>query len=103
MTLFWTGDNELNDTILARLRKDFQVGSEDTENVIFTGQRIRWMKDVLVVDQDKAVEELTTIPVESHLKDSEQCTPQQHTQFRSLLGQLNWLQSRSQFHAAYKF
>ena len=79
----------LNNTILARLRKDFQIGSGDTQDVVFTGQRVRWMKDVLVVDQDKAVEELSAIPVESHLKDSEKCTPQQHTQFRSLLGQLN--------------
>ena len=61
------------------------------------------MKDVLIVDQDMAVEELSAIPVEPHLKDSERCTPQQHTQFRSLPGQLNWLQSRSQLHAAYKF
>ena len=29
----------------ARLRKDVQDGSEDWNDVLFTGQRIRWMKD----------------------------------------------------------
>ena len=66
--LFVTGNDELHSTIPARLRKDFQIGPEDIQNVAFTGQRVRWMKNVLVVSQDKAVEELSAIPVESHLK-----------------------------------
>ena len=101
--LFITGNDKFDKTILARLRKDFQVGSEDTENVVFTGQRVRWEKNCIVVDQDKAVEELSCIPVDSSRKDNEVCDPKMHTAYRSLLGQLNWLQSRSQFHASYKF
>ena len=31
--------------VLTRLRKDFQVGSEDWNDVTFTGQRSRWTKD----------------------------------------------------------
>ena len=45
--LFVTGKDELHSTILARLRKGFQIGSEDIQNVAFTGQRARWMKNVL--------------------------------------------------------
>ena len=30
---------------LTRQRKDFQVGSEDWNDVAFTGQRIRWTQD----------------------------------------------------------
>ena len=69
--LFVAENKELNDTILARLGTDFQIGSEGTANVGFIGQLVRWMNDVLVVDQGKAVEELSAIPVESQLKDSE--------------------------------
>ena len=43
--LFGTGGNEMEQRVLARLRKDFQVGSEDWNDVLFTGQRTRWMED----------------------------------------------------------
>ena len=37
------------------------------------------------------------------MKDNIQCNPQLHTAYRSVLGQLNWLQSRTQVHICYKF
>ena len=42
---------------------DFQVGSEDRNDVTFTGQRIRWTRDpqtgqYIEVSQEKAIEEL---------------------------------------------
>ena len=43
--LFGTGGNEMEERVLTRLRKDFQVGSEDWNDVTFTGQRIRWAQD----------------------------------------------------------
>ena len=43
--LFGTGGTEMEQCVLARLSKDFEVGSEDWNDLLFTGQRIRWMKD----------------------------------------------------------
>ena len=43
--LFGTGGTEMEQRVLTRLRKDFQVSSEDWNDVTFTGQRSRWMKD----------------------------------------------------------
>ena len=43
--LVGTGGSEMEQRVFVRLRKDFQVGSEDWNDVLFTGQRIRWMKD----------------------------------------------------------
>ena len=43
--LFGTGGIEIEQRVLARLTKDFQIGSEDWIDVTFTGQRIRWIKD----------------------------------------------------------
>ena len=37
------------------------------------------------------------------MKDTEKCPGPMHTEFRRALGQLNWIQSRTQFHIAYKF
>ena len=72
-------------------------------DVTFTGQRVRWSDNCITVDQDRAIEELTEIVMGKSLPDTQKCNPQQHTAFRSLLGSLNWLQSRTQFQNAYKF
>ena len=94
--------------ILTRLRKYFQVCPEDWNAVAFTGQRIRWTQDhqtgsYIEVSQEKAIEELEEISVERNTKEDLQCTPAMHTMYRSLLGQINWLQSRTQFQCCYKF
>ena len=49
-------------------KKDVQVGSEYWNDVLFTGQRNRWMKDPQLgpsveVSQERAIEELGEIPV----------------------------------------
>ena len=41
--------------------------------------------------------------IDKTLKDNVQCNPQLHTAYTSLLGQLNWLQSRTQAHLCCKF
>ena len=105
--LFGTGGIELEQRILARLRKDSHDGSEDWNDVTFTGQRIRWMKDPqsgtsTEVSQEKSIEELEDVPVEKNTKEDLHCTPTMHTKYRSLR-QINWLQSRTQFQCCYKF
>ena len=92
----------------ARLCKDFQVDSEDWNDVTFTAQRIRWMKDsqsgrCIEVSQQKAIDELEEIPVERNTKENFHCTPAMHTRNGSILGQLNWVQSRTQLQCCYKF
>ena len=101
--LFMTGTPEFEKRVLQRIRKDYQIGSEDKDDIVFTGQRVRWHGSVLTVDQDKAIEELAEIQTPKGLKDETLCTASQHTEYRSLLGSLNWLQSCTQFHIAYKF
>ena len=106
--LFGTGETEMEQRVLARLGKDFHVGSEDWNDVTFTGQRIRWTKDpqsgsCIEVSQEKAIEELDEIPVERNTKEDLDCTPAMHTRYRSLLTHINWLQSRTPFQCCYKF
>ena len=60
--------------VLTRLRKKFEVGSEDWNHVTFTGQRIRWIHNpqtwpcIEVLVKKKAIEELEEIPVERNTK-----------------------------------
>ena len=98
-----TGSSEFWTHVGNKPKKDYQIGSEDKNDVVFTGQRIRWQGNTLVVDQDKAVEELAEVHIEKNLSDNIPCTASQHTEYRSLPGSLNWLQSRTQFQIAYQF
>ena len=67
----------------------------------FTGQRIRWIKDpqsesCIDISQEKAKEELEEIQAEKNTKED-------LTMYRSLLGQISLLHSRTQFQCCYKF
>eukprot|EP00435_Cladocopium_sp_Y103_P003748 s2899_g1.t1 len=102
------GDKVFEDKVLTSLRKDFKVGSEDKNDVMFVGQRIKWKTHdkygpYISVDQKLAVDAVEEVKIDKTLKDNVQCTPQLHTAYRSVLGQLNWLQSRTQVHLCYKF
>ena len=101
--LFLTGDDKFTQDILGSLRRDYKFGSEDKDDITFTGQRVRWQGSTVVVGQDKAVEELTEIDVLKGMADAAKCGPAMHTEFRSSLGSLNWLQSRTQYHICYAF
>ena len=75
---------------------------------LFPGQRIRWTQDspngsYIEVSQDKTIDELDEIPVERNTKEDLHGTPSMHTMYRSLLGQINWLQSRTQDQCCYTF
>ena len=74
----------------------------------FTGQRIRWTTDpqsgsCIETGPQKAIDELKEIPVERSTSEDLQCTRAMHAMYRSLLGQINWLQGRTQFQCCYKF
>jgi len=101
--LLFAGSSEMHKQVIDRLRKECKVGSEDKDDVMFTGQRIRWRENSLVVDQDKGVEELKEIELDKNMKDDTPSTPELHTEFRSLLGSINWPQSRTQFLTGYRF
>ena len=103
--LFYAGSQVFESMIVKNLSRDYQIGSRDQDDITFTGQHVYWdwEKKCIIVDQSKAIEELEEAIIPRGTKDTDACNPQQHTLFRSILGGLNWLQSRTQFHMAYKF
>ena len=61
--LLMTGDDVFEKEVMGRLRKDFQVGSEDKNDCLFVGQRIQWKQDdkrgwYINVHQNVAIDEL---------------------------------------------
>ena len=107
MTFFCVGDKEFYHHVLSAIQKDYQIGSEDTNDVLFVGQGVRWKtednKAFIQVDQERGIKELGEIDCDNKLLDTYYCQPPLHTQYRSVLGQVNWLQSRTQYKACYRF
>ena len=107
--LFMVGNSEFENTVIAHLKSKFQIGSEDRNDVTFVGQRIQWKGkpkapgSFIKVDQKLAIDELREVSFDKHLTDNVVCNPSMHTEYRSVLGQINWLQSRTQYHCCYKF
>eukprot|EP00971_Amphidinium_carterae_P036352 714729-Amphidinium_carterae.1 len=56
-----------------------------------------------MVHQDVAIEELNEGLIPKNVPDGDRLNPEFHTEYRSVLGKLNWLQSRTQFHISYSF
>ena len=102
------GDDVFRKTVIDSIKKDFAVGSVDTNDIMFVGQRLVW-KDAtastpahISVNQDFAVEAVEETTFYKKLKHEQSCIPQQHTAYRSVLGQINWPQSRTQAHICYR-
>ena len=90
--------------------KHFSIGHEDVNDVMFTGQRVAWVfvektkkKRYVGVTLKLNAEELEEISIPRGSHDSEGCNKETHTAFRSLLGSISWLRSRTQFQACYQF
>ena len=104
-----SGGQEFKKKVIESLKKDFAVGSEDTNDIMFVGQRLQWKhkddpnKGYISVNQKLAVEAVEEVSFDKKSKNNVQVTPQQHTAYRSVLGQINWLQSRTQAHICYRF
>ena len=70
-----SGDPIFEKKIVELLRRDFKVGSEDINDVLFVGQRVKWIDRVdgkkrqIRVDQETKVEELSDINFDKSLRD----------------------------------
>ena len=73
--LFMAGDKVFESKVLSSLRKNFAVGSEDKNNIMFVGQRIKWKTHdkygpYISVDQKLAVDAVEEVKIDKSLKDT---------------------------------
>ena len=108
--LFITGTPEFLEKFKKVVKSQFKIGHEDVNDLMFTGQRVKRIidektkkKSHITVEQSLCVSELTEVVIPKGLKDEEKCDKDLHTAYRSLLGSINWLQSRTQFQSCYQF
>ena len=100
--LIFTGTSDFLSSFAESLNKSFQIGSLDENDVMFCGQRIIKQGATVMVHQDLCIEDLHEALIPKG-KDSDALVGADLTEYRSVLGKLNWLQSRTQFHISYHF
>ena len=100
--LIFTGTDDFLLSFADSLKKSFQIGSLDENDVMFCGQRIIKQGATVTVHQDLCIEDLHEALIPKG-KDSDALVGPDLTEYRSVLGKLNWLQSRTQFHISYYF
>ena len=73
------------------VKSQFKIGHEDVNDLMFTGQRVKWVLDEktekkshITVEQSLCVSELTEVVIPEGLKDEEKCDKDLHTAYRSL-------------------
>ena len=92
---------------ISSIQKDLPIGSEATNGVLCVGQKVCWTTEgsntFIQVDQERCIEELGEFEFDKSLPDTDYCSAALHSQYRSVLGQVNWLQSRTQYQACYRF
>ena len=76
------------------------MGSLDENDVMFCGQRIIKQGATVTVHQDLRIEDLHEASIPKG-KDTASLVGPDLTEYRSVLGKLIWLQSRTQFHISY--
>eukprot|EP00973_Karenia_brevis_P035511 4894543-Karenia_brevis.AAC.1 len=85
--LLMTGTALFIKRVRERLRKDYKVGSDLTDDVMFVGQRVRWALkgktgEHIRVGQESKLEELQKIAFDKSLKDTITCTPESRCSHR---------------------
>ena len=106
---FFTGTPEFMTYLASRIGDEYKIGSEDWNDIMFCGQRVKWIfndqgtKQYISVDQERCIEALEEIVFDNTLGDDLLCDKDLHHQYRSVIGAINWLQSRTQFQACYQF
>ena len=108
--LFITGTPEFLEKFKKVVKSQFKIGHEDVNDLMFTGQRVKWIIDEktkktshITVEQSLCVSELTEVVIPKGLKDEDKCGKDLHTAYRSLLGSIKWSQSRTHFQSCYQF
>ena len=84
--LFGTRGKEMEQRVLARLRKNVHVGSEDWNDVTFTRQRFRWTQ---APQTGSYIDVVKNRPLRSWRRS------QWKKKHEGSQGQTNWLQSRT--------
>ena len=93
----WAGTKEFKEHIIDRLKQKFLIGSSGSKSFTYLGLRINSFQDGISVDQSEYIASLQNIPVSSARasQKSSKLSEKEVSEYRSLVGQLNWIATQT--------
>merc|ERR1711953_211796 len=86
---FFTGTPEFMKFLVHEIGKEYKIGSEDWNDIMFCGQRTKWVYDEhgkkshIDVDQERGIDDLAEVIYDKKLDPDLACDADLHHQFRS--------------------
>ena len=92
----WTGSTEFEICVIEKLRNKFLIGSSASRDFRYVGLNMVSTKEGMTVDQFQYASSLQPICISrgSSANKNSELSESEKTDYRGLLGQLNWLSTR---------
>ena len=100
----WAGTVQFKTVIIDSLCKKFRVGSMDSEGFTYIGIKVEQNQDGVFMDQiEYIINNIDEVSVYRHRKKEKdkECTEQESTLFRYLIGKLNWVSCQTRPDASF--
>ncbi|CAL4068308.1 unnamed protein product, partial [Meganyctiphanes norvegica] len=95
--ILYCGSQNFNDTIITSLQKQFRVGSSAEASFTYLGVDFKSYTDGITVDQTQYISSISPSPITmARQSNKDSClSVKEIADFRSLVGQLNWVATQT--------
>ena len=93
----WAGTNAFERMVIKKLKQRFLIGSSASKSFTYLGLRINSLQDGIFVDQTEYISSLHKIEINTTRasQKSSKLTTAEESDYRSLVGQLNWIATQT--------
>ena len=90
--MIYGGDSWFENNIITSLKNTFAIGTENNQAFSYVGINVKQNEDnSITIDQQSYVNSIAMMYLEGNRSIDDQLTEAEKTQFRGLVGQLNWI------------
>jgi transposase InsO family protein/G:T-mismatch repair DNA endonuclease (very short patch repair protein) len=88
-----SGNEDFSQNVMNKITQKFKIGKEEDTAFRYVGVNVQQTKENIIIDQDHFIQELEPINLSAHQASNKQkaLNKSEQRQFRSLVGQLNWV------------
>ena len=93
--ILWAGTPDFEKNVIMKVKKQFSIGSNETNSFKYVGVNVENVNGTIGVDQEHYIQGLQEISIHSDRLRSDELTREEKKEFRALVGQLNWVATQT--------
>ena len=93
--MLWSGTEEFQNKVISDISEKFQIGSTETGIFKYVGVNVSNADNFVGVDQKHYIQTLQEVTISSGRSRSDDLTPEERKEYRSIVGQLNWVATQT--------